>query len=193
MSRRERKLAYDKVWREANREKMSLYKKKWELENREKRLAQMKTWRDTNHEKHLAQMKSWREANPTYRKVQYQSNREKELASQKSWRQANPIYSKLHYRNNLEKYFTNTRVRRERIKHISPIGPILNEKFEGSELHHTGVLDFETGKYYGVYVPASLNRGHCAQVGKERNLDRVNFDVIEFLVSGLDKPLLGVK
>ncbi len=162
---RQIKMVYNKTWREKNREKKKTCDNLWYQKNREKHIAHSKTWNQNNREKCLAYGKTWRE-----------KNREKNLSRMKAWVKANP-----------GKVCVNNRIYREKIKGISPIGITLNERFEGSELHHTGVLELETETFYGVYIPKSMNRDHCAQFGKEHNLERVNFDAIEFLVRELDK------
>lgn len=74
---------------------------------------------------------------------------------------------------------------KEKRRGLHPVGIVLNQKFQGSHLHHTEVLDPSTGKYYGIYLPATLNRNHCALPGKENRLDIVNYDAIEFLIQEL--------
>jgi len=107
------------------------------------------------------------------RKVDFQKNRQKRCAQVKARRLENP-----------EPHRIENRVRREKIKHISPNTVYLNERFEGSEEHHTGV-EMDAG-FVGVYIPKSMNKGHCAQFGKEKNMDKVNYDALEFLVREID-------
>jgi len=161
---------------------MNTSQKSWYLKNRKNELVRMKNWRLKNQAHQKAYGKARYRKNRKKRLIQmkalYWKNRDQNLARVKAWRLKNP-----------GKHCDSNRVHREKTKHISPIELILNPKSfaekraRGFETHHTGIeMD---GQFVGINVPRSLNRGHCAQFGKEQNLDRVNYDAIEFLVEEL--------
>ena len=70
-TRKEKKAAYMKVYREANKEKIAAYDKAnkekkaaYYQANKEKKAAQQKTYREANREKKAAQKKAYNQANP---------------------------------------------------------------------------------------------------------------------------------
>tara|TARA_B110000977_G_scaffold69968_1_gene95039 strand:- start:13 stop:567 length:555 start_codon:yes stop_codon:yes gene_type:complete len=79
MTREEKRAAYLKAWRQANKEKQADYTKAWYEANKEKRAAYKKAWYEANKEKRAATRKAW-----------YEANKEKQADYNKAWRQANP-------------------------------------------------------------------------------------------------------
>jgi hypothetical protein len=87
---RDKKIAYMKAYREANRQKIAASSHAWYEANCEKMRAYSKAYRKANLEKVLANLNAWRAANPektaANHKAYFEANCEKITARQ--WRRA---------------------------------------------------------------------------------------------------------
>jgi len=105
---KEKRKAYVKTWREANKEKVLAHKKSYYEANREEVCAQQKSYYEANKEKIRAKQKVYYQANKekihakqrdyteanrdwfvAYKKAWYVVNKEKSLAYSKAWSRAN--------------------------------------------------------------------------------------------------------
>ena len=90
---KEKKKAYDKVYREANKKKLNAQKKAWYEANKDKIKARKKAYYEANKDETLAQQKEYREANKdkilAQQKAYREANKEKILAQKKAYREAN--------------------------------------------------------------------------------------------------------
>ena len=128
---------------------------------------------------------------PNYEKERhhrrYIAKREQIVAVIKKYRKAHPEVALKGYRTYHQKPQNKLRHarqesrRREKLTGISPLETIFGSSGVGKELHHTGI-EFD-GKFVGIYIPKMMNRGHSALPGRERNLDVVNWNALEFWAS----------
>jgi hypothetical protein len=140
-----------------------------------------KAWRLRNPER-------WREINQRHR-IKY---REKISVSQKKYREAHYDQLRDYMRNyrilNHEHLLANDRkydaehperIGRGGLKRRLNIGPVrhyLNGWFAGSELHHMG-------HGYAAFVPKKLHRSISHSLINNWNMDELNWDVLEWVVS----------
>jgi hypothetical protein len=105
-NKREKQLARQKAWRDANKEKRSAYFKKWKSENIEKRREYCKDYRSNNSDRLKEYNKNWRELNEDHikehNKEYYKNNRGRRSFYERT-RQANKLNAMPSWLNDNEK------------------------------------------------------------------------------------------
>ena len=94
MAYKNKRAAYQKAYREANKEKVLATQRAWYEDNKERKAATSKAYREANKERKAAIDKAWYEDNKerkvAYYKAWYEDNKERKAASDKTYREANP-------------------------------------------------------------------------------------------------------
>ena len=104
---KEKKKAYDKVYREANKKKLNAQKKAWYEANKDKIKARKKAYYEANKDETLAQQKEYREANKDKILAQQKAYREANRNKQKAYREANKDKIKAYCEANKDKFRVN--------------------------------------------------------------------------------------
>ena len=91
---REKELAVNRAWREANRDRMRELGKRWKQENKEYYAAQQKAYNDTRRDLNSEYSKQWYQENKerklTLGRLWYSNNKEYKDAQNRQWRKDNP-------------------------------------------------------------------------------------------------------
>ena len=94
MAYKNKRAAYQKAYREANKEKVLATQRAQYEDNKERKAATSKAYREANKERKAAIDKAWYEDNKerkvAYYKAWYEDNKERKAASDKTYREANP-------------------------------------------------------------------------------------------------------
>ena len=119
----EKRRAYDKAYKEANKEELAAYKKAWYQANKEKIAAKHKAYYEANKKEITDYKRSYQKANKeeiaSKRKRYYEANKEKIAAKHKTYSEANKeeiaAYRRSYKKANKERYASMT-ARRKALK-----------------------------------------------------------------------------